>query len=194
MTAAQLLSLAPLALVGLAGIVAMALAPVAPMPAIRGAAAALMALALAVVAALAVAKAAAPYALLADDGLARFGAGLSILAGLGVLAFCRPEAGAREGPALVAIATAGAVALCAAAHSATLFLGLEITTLALIALALLPRGAESVEAGYKLFLMAGAGAAALLLGLAFGYAETGALGLGAWSAGGAVAADRKSVV
>lgn len=188
MTAAQLLSLAPLALVGLAGIVAMALAPVAPMPAIRGAAAALMALALAVVAARAGAEAAAPYALLADDGLARFGAGLSILAGLGVLAFCRPEAGAREGPALVAIATAGAVALCAAAHSATLFLGLEITTLALIALALLPRGAESVEAGYKLFLMAGAGAAALLLGLAFGYAETGALGLGAWSAGGTVAA------
>jgi len=180
MTAGELLSLAPLALVGLAGIAAMALAPLAPMRAIRGAAGALMGAGL-VVALLRVGAEPAPaYALLADDGLARFGGALSILAGLGVLAFVQPEADAREGPALVAIATAGAVALSGATHAATLFLGLEITTLAMIALALLPRRGASVEAAYKFFIMSGVGAASLLLGMSLAFAETGSLMLAEW--------------
>lgn len=188
MTGAEFLSLAPLALTGLAGIAGMALAPVAPVHAVRGVTAALMALALVVALSRAGADAAAPYALMIDDGLARFGTVLALLAGLGVLAFARAEGGAREAPALVAIATAGAVALAGAAHAAVLFLGLEITTLAMIALALLPRTAEATEAGYKLFLMAGAGAAALLLGLAFGFAGSGSLMIDAWPGGGTVAA------
>ena len=180
MTGAQALSLAPLALAGLAGLAAMALAPVARFGAVRGTAAVLLAAALAVLLSRAGAPASAPYALLADDALARFGAGLALLAGLGILAFTAEEEGAREGPALVAIGTAGAVALSGAGHAATLFLGLEITTLAMVALVVLSRRADAVEAGYKLFLLAGIGAAAVLLGSAWLFAATGTLELAGW--------------
>ncbi len=180
MTGAQALSLAPLALAGLSGVVAMALAPVARFGTVRAIAGALLVAALAVLLARAGAPAAAPHALLADDALARFGAGLALLAGLGILAFTDEAEGAREGPALVAIGTAGAVALSGAGHAATLFLGLEITTLAMVALVVLSRRADAVEAGYKLFLLAGIGVAAVLLGSAWLLAATGALELAGW--------------
>lgn len=187
MTGAGLISLAPLALVGLAALIAMAMAPLASMQTIRTTAGVLMAAALAVVFLRASAEAAPAYAILADDGLARIGAGLSILAGLGILAFVSDDGGAREGPALVAIATAGGVALSAATNAAVLILGLEITTLAMIALMLTRRTPDAVEAGYKLFLMAGVSAAALLLGAAFVFADTGSLSLADWAGGGALA-------
>jgi NADH-quinone oxidoreductase subunit N len=78
--------------------------------------------------------------------------------------------------------------LASANHSATLFLGLEVTTLPMVALALMPRTDAAVEAGYKLFLIAGVGAGALLMGLVFGFAASGSLRLDAWSVGGPVAA------
>jgi NADH-quinone oxidoreductase subunit N len=187
MTGAGLISLAPLALVGLAAITAMVMAPLASAGAIRTAAGALMAAALAVVVLRAGTEPAPAYAILADDGLARIGAGLSILAGLGVMAFAREEGGAREGPALVAAATAGGVALSGANNGAVLILGLEITTLAMIAMALMPRTAEAAEAGYKLFLMAGVSAATLLLGAAFAFAATGSLLLADWGGGAGLA-------
>ena len=180
MSGAIFASLAPLAVLGLTVIVALLMAPRLPMQLIRAVTGAGLALAFVLVAAR-WGAAPAPYApLLADDGLARFGAGLTILAGLATLAFLRESDGAREGPALLAIAVAGGVALTGAAHGATLFLGLEIMTLALVALTLLPRTDEAVEAGYKLFLVAGAGAAALLLGIAFALAGTGSLALADW--------------
>ncbi|WP_372892315.1 NADH-quinone oxidoreductase subunit N [Rhodosalinus sp.] len=188
MTGTAFLSLAPLALTGLAGIVGMAMAPVASLRAIRGTTAALMILALAVVALRAGAVPAPAYAILADDALARLGAGLALLAGLGILAFVRDEDGAREGPALVAIAAAGGVALAGATNGAVLILGLEITTLAMVALALLPRSAPAAEAGYKLFLMGGVSAATLLLGAAFAFAGTGSLALADWGGSSGLAA------
>ncbi|MFP4450443.1 MAG: NADH-quinone oxidoreductase subunit N [Rhodosalinus sp.] len=180
MTGAGLISLAPLALAGLAAIVAMVMAPLASLQAIRAVAGALLVAALAVVVLRTGSMPAPAYEILADDALARFGAGLSILAGLGVLAFVQDDGGAREGPALVAIATAGGVALSAANHGAVLIVGLEITTLAMVALTLMPRTAMAAEAGYKLFLMAGVSAATLLLGAAFAFAGTGSLMIDDW--------------
>jgi NADH-quinone oxidoreductase subunit N len=181
MSGGQLLSLAPLALTALAVVVAMVLAPLARMRTVKLATAVVMALAAALLL-WRVGDAPMPaYALLKDDGLARLGGLLSILSGLAILAFVREEDGAKEGPALVAAATAGAVAVCAAAHAGVLFLGLEITTIALIAYAVLPRTAEAVEAGYKVFLMAGVAAASLLLGIAFLFGSTGSLMLADWT-------------
>jgi len=188
MTDGSLWSIAPLALMGLAAVLAMVLAPIQPMPRVRIAAA--VAMALAVVVGLARLRAPeAPYStLLADDMLARLGALLAAAAGLGILSFTRTLCTGREGPALVAIAAAGGAALAGADHGATLFLGLELTTLPMVALALMPRTETAVEAGYKLFLIAGVGAGALLMGLVFGFAASGSLRLDAWSTGGPVAA------
>jgi len=188
MTGEALLSLAPLAMLGLGALVAMVMAPVAEAGTIRATTAALFVAAFLVVVLRLDAPEAVASPLLADDGLARYGAALSILAGLGVLGFARPIGLAREGPALVAIATAGAVALAAASSAATIFVGLEIMTLALVALAIMPRSPEALEAGYKLFLLAGAGAAALLFGIALGLAGSGGVALDAWSGGTPVAA------
>jgi NADH-quinone oxidoreductase subunit N len=188
MTDGSLWSIAPLALLGLAAILAMVLAAIQPMPRVRIAAAVPMALAVGV----ALARLGAPEApysvLLANDMLARLGVLLAAAAGLGIVAFTRTLCTGREGPALVAIAAAGGAALASANHGATLFLGLEVTTLPMVALALMPRTEAAVEAGYKLFLIAGIGAGALLMGLVFGFAASGSLRLDAWSVGGPVAA------
>jgi len=188
MTGGTLWSVAPLALMGLAAILAMVLAPIQPMPRVRLATA--MPLALAIVLGLARLRAPeAPFSvLLADDILARLGALLAAAAGLGILSFTRTICTGREGPALVAIAAAGGAALAGANHGATLFLGLELTTLPMVALALMPRTEPAVEAAYKLFLIAGVGAGALLMGLVFGFAASGSLQVDAWSASGPVAA------
>jgi NADH-quinone oxidoreductase subunit N len=188
MTEGSIWSVAPLALLGLSAILAMVLAPVQPMPRVRIAAAVPMALAVVLMLGR-LGTAEAPISvLLADDGMARLGALLAASAGLGILSFTRTLCTGREGPALVAIAAAGGVALASANHGATLFLGLELTTLPMVALALMPRTEAAVEAGYKLFLIAGVGAGALLMGLVFGFAASGSLRLDAWSVGGPVAA------
>lgn len=171
----------PLAILGVAAVVAMLLAPRGPADAPRLAAATGLALA-----ALAVlwrlGDAPAPMLpLLADDGLARFGTLLAALSGLAVLGFQRSG---REAPALVCIAALGAAALAGAVHVASLFLGLEITSLALIGLFVLPLTAASLEAGYKYLLPGAAGSGALLMGAALAYAATGRLDLMAWHGDG----------
>ncbi|GAA5070706.1 NADH-quinone oxidoreductase subunit N [Roseibacterium beibuensis] len=188
MTDGSIWSVAPLVLLGLAAILSMVLAPIQPTPRVRIAAALPMALAVVIL----LARLGAPEApismLLADDGMARLGSVLAAAAGLGILSFTRTICTGREGPALVAIAAAGGVALASANHGATLFLGLELTTLPMVALALMPRTEAAVEAGYKLFLIAGVGAGALLMGLVFGFGASGSLRLDAWSVDGPVAA------
>lgn len=119
-------------------------------------------------------------ALLADDALARFGAGFAALSGLGALTFLRPGTQGREAPALLAIATLGAAVAAGAQHAATLFLGLELVSLPLIALFAFPLTRPALEAGYKYFVMGGAAAGALLLGMAMVYAATGTLALAGW--------------
>jgi NADH-quinone oxidoreductase subunit N len=193
MSAAEFTALAPLAALGIGALAALVLAPVAGRHVTTGMVAAAMALALAIL----LLRAGAPHgdgALFVDDGLARFGAALAILSGLGALAAGGGGAAVRETPVLLALAVSGAVTLAAAGHGATLFLGLEIMTLALIGLTVAPRTSEAIEAAYKLFLMAGAGAAALLLGMAFLMAEAGTPGLAAWSGEGAVASLGRMLV
>ena len=119
--------------------------------------------------------------LLADDGLARFGTLLAACRRWPYSAFGGPAAKPRRWSASSAL---GAAALSGAVHVASLFLGLEITSLALIGLFVLPLTAASLEAGYKYLLPGAAGSAALLMGAALAYAATGRLDLTAWHVAG----------
>ena len=181
MTPENLMSLGPLALMALTGIATMVLSPFWPARRLHALAGAGFLATLALILLRYGAPEAPATALLADDGVARFGAALVVISGLAALVFLARDRNAREAPALVALGTAGALATVAATHAVTLFLGLEITTLAVVVLLAFPLGAVALEAGYKYFLMAGATAAALLLGLAFGFAATGELGIGIWA-------------
>jgi NADH-quinone oxidoreductase subunit N len=186
--------LVPHAILGITAVLAMLLAPRGPPRMVRGVAAIGLALAaLAVVFRIAEPPAPAP-ALFADDGLARFGTLLASLSGLIVLGFVPARATAREGPALLAIVVLGAAALAAAVHVASLFLGLEIVSLALIGLFVLPLTRGALEAGYKYLLPGAAGSAALLLGAAFAYAGSGRLDLTAWHAAGSLAAPATALL
>ncbi len=182
-------ALLPHIALGLGALAAMLLAPKAPPVAARTAAALGMGLA-ALFAAL---RLGLPEGMavpvLADDGLARFGTLIASLSGLATLVYLRPAPPAREGPALLALATLGAALIAGATHAATLFIGLELVTLSLIALFVLPLTRTALEAGYKLLIMGGAGAAALLMGLAFAYAATGSLELSGWMPGPGLRGD-----
>lgn len=123
-------------------------------------------------------------ALLADDGLSRLAGLLVCLSALGSLAFLHREGPGREGPALLLLATLGGLVLAGASHAASLFLGLELVTLALVALFVLPLTREALEAGYKLLVLGAAAAATLLMGLALAHAATGLAGLSSLSARG----------
>jgi NADH-quinone oxidoreductase subunit N len=177
-------ALLPLAILGLTAVLAMLLAPRGEPDSVRAVAAAGLAMA-AVTTVMRLAAAAEPAApLLADDGLARFGTLLASLSALAALAFVRSDSGAKEAPALVCIVALGAAALSGATHVASLFLGLEIITLALIGLFVLPLTRPALEAGYKFLLPGAAGSAALLLGAALAYADSGRLDFSAWAGGG----------
>ena len=172
--------MAPLVLLGLGAVLAMLAGPLAPRLAARGLAAAGMAAA----ALVAATQGGGGSALLAGDGLARLGTVLAALAGLGALALLRPQETPPEAPALVALACLGAAVLAGATHAATVFVGLELVTLALVALAVGPRTPPALEAGYKLLLLGGVGAAMLLMGLALAYGQTGRLDLEVWATPG----------
>jgi NADH-quinone oxidoreductase subunit N len=132
------------------------------------------------------AASAAPRAvgpLMMVDGLALFVAGLAALLGLacGLLAQATvlrgPDAG-EEYHVLLVLAVLGAAALAAAAHVATLLLGLELLSVSLYGLIAHPvsrRGA--VEAGLKYLVLAGVSSAILVFGMACVYAGTGTLTL-----------------
>ncbi|MGY6410689.1 MAG: NADH-quinone oxidoreductase subunit N [Alkalilacustris sp.] len=174
-------ALGPLIALGTGAVLAMVLAPKAPAWLTRGVAAAGMAVA-AALAALRLGLPPGPsVAILTDDGLARFGILVSSLTGLAALVWLRPAPPAREGPALMSLAALGGALLSGATHAAPFFIGLELVTLALIALFVLPLTRTALEAGYKLLIMGGAGAASLLMGLAFFYAASGTLDLAGWA-------------
>lgn len=174
----QGMGLPPLAVLGLFAVVTMVISPRASDAVVRGLAG------LALVAALILAAGGSggwQPDLLAGDGLGRLGTGLACLSGLAALAILRPATAPPEAPALILLASLGAAVLSDATHAATLFLGLELVTLTLIALTVLPRTDSALEAGYKLLLLGGIGAATLLMGLALGYAGTGDLSLAGWA-------------
>ncbi|RLA96553.1 MAG: NADH-quinone oxidoreductase subunit N [Deltaproteobacteria bacterium] len=80
--------------------------------------------------------------------------------------------------ALVLLASAGMMLMAGAAHLVTLFLGLEIMSIAIYALAgIMREDARSVEAAFKYFLLGAFASGFLLYGMALTYASTGALHL-----------------
>ncbi len=80
---------------------------------------------------------------------------------------------------LVLLAVLGAAVLAASRHFVSLFLGLELLSVALYALISyrLDR-AEAIEAGIKYFVLASASAAFLVFGMALIYAGTGTMDIG----------------
>jgi NADH-quinone oxidoreductase subunit N len=79
---------------------------------------------------------------------------------------------------LLLIATLGCMVLAAATHFATFFLGIEILSVSLYALAAYLRHRDrSVEAGVKYLILAAVSSAFILFGMALVYAETGSLEL-----------------
>jgi NADH-quinone oxidoreductase subunit N len=79
---------------------------------------------------------------------------------------------------LLLLATLGASVLVASSHFASFFLGLEILSVSLYVLIAYPRAnADSVEAGVKYLILAGASSAFLLFGMALIYAQSGTMEL-----------------
>ncbi|MDT8854170.1 proton-conducting transporter membrane subunit [Paracoccaceae bacterium Fryx2] len=178
----------PLVVLGLGAVVAMLLGPRRDRLHARVAAAVTLALAAALTLFRLGMPAVAVTELLVDDGLARFGTLVVCLSGLAGLVFLRPALPAREAPALTLLAALGAAVLCGATHAATVFLGLELVTLSLIAMFVLPLTRPALEAGYKFLILGAAGGATLLFAFALAYAATGRLGLDAWAGGGMLVA------
>jgi len=122
--------------------------------------------------------------LLRIDPSGLFFTGLIILACLVVVVLCHGYYRRREGAwpeelyILVPLAALGAAVLACASHFASLFLGLELLSVALYGLVAYERGAGvSIEAGLKYLVLAGVSAAFLLLGMALVYFELGTLDL-----------------
>jgi NADH-quinone oxidoreductase subunit N len=187
-TAAQLAGLAPLAALAIAAVAAMLAAPLARPAVVRGIAATGLVAAAVLVLARTDLPAAPLGALWTDDGIARFGTVLAALSGLAALVFMRSDGVGREAPALIVLAVTGAVTQAGAAHAASLFLGLEITTLSLVALFAFPLTAPALESAYKLLILSGLASATFLLGIGLLHAETGSLAIAAWHGDGAVMA------
>lgn len=94
-----------------------------------------------------------------------------------------PPAGARtthprceEYYVLLLLATAGAIVLVSSVHFASLFLGLELLSVALYGLVAYARGsALSIEAGVKYLILSGVSSAFVLFGMALIFAELGVM-------------------
>ena len=117
------------------------------------------------------------------DGYAVFYMGLLGFAGtaVGMLALSylkRRQTVADEFYVLLPVATAGALAMVCARHFAALYLGLEVMSVAAYAMIAYLRDSRiGTEAAIKYLLLAAAGAAFLLFGMALVYAEVGSLAL-----------------
>jgi NADH-quinone oxidoreductase subunit N len=120
-------------------------------------------------------------ALLVMDKYALFFMGLIVAASFAValLAYgylANREANPEEFYVLLLVATLGAMILAASTHFASLFLGLEVLSVALYALiAYLADRPLPVEAGIKYLVLAATSAAFLLFGIALVYADLGTM-------------------
>ncbi|MGF1552500.1 MAG: NADH-quinone oxidoreductase subunit N [Paracoccaceae bacterium] len=186
-TAGDLAALAPLGLLGLGAAVALLATPRASGGAVAATAAAFLTLALGTGLArwLGLAGLAPPSpgatasVLMADDPLAAFGLVFACATGLATLAFLAAARG--EAAVLLLLVVLGSAVLAGARHAATLFLGLEIASLSLVALFAYPLDRRGVEAAYKYLLAGGAASAATALGLAYAFAASGGLALADWA-------------
>jgi NADH-quinone oxidoreductase subunit N len=121
--------------------------------------------------------------LLIIDRYSLFFTGLIITASLSVALFAysylKMQGGhSEEFYLLLLIATLGCTVLTGATHFATFFLGIEILSISLYALAAYLRHRDrSVEAGVKYLILAAVSSAFILFGMALVYAETGSMQL-----------------
>ena len=136
---------------------------------------------------LSAAAAAAPRevtALLIIDRYALYYMLLILAAGMAVTAFSyayleRHDGHHEEFYLLVLLASLGCMVLAAATHFASFFLGIEILSVSLYALAgYLRHNDRSVEAGVKYLILAAVSSAFILFGMALVYAESGSLAFG----------------
>ncbi len=117
------------------------------------------------------------------DAYAAFFAALIVFAGAATSLFAihhLPEQEAEHGEfyVLLAFSVAGALAMVAATDLVTLFLGLEVMSLAVYVLCACRKGSPfATESGMKYFVLGGFASAFLLLGIAFLYGATGSLNL-----------------
>jgi len=115
-----------------------------------------------------------------DDAFARFGKVGILLAGAAVLLMSAPYMERRalmrfEFPVLVALATVGMMTMVSAGDLMTLYMGLELQSLALYVITAFRRdSARSTEAGLKYFVLGALSSGLLLYGasLTYGYAGT----------------------
>ncbi len=117
--------------------------------------------------------------LLEIDPFARFFLGLILLSAgiVAVLSYSyleKHEGHREEFYLLLLLASLGCTILAAAAHFASFFLGIELLSVSLYALAAyLRHSPRSVEAGVKYLILAAVSSAFILFGMALVYAETG---------------------
>jgi NADH-quinone oxidoreductase subunit N len=119
--------------------------------------------------------------LLIVDRYALFYTGLIVAAGFSVAAlsysyFEKHEGHREEFYLLLLLATLGCTVLSAATHFASFFIGIELLSVSLYALAAYLRHSDkSVEAGVKYLILAAVSSAFILFGMALLYAETGSM-------------------
>ncbi len=122
--------------------------------------------------------------LLIIDGYALFYSVLILIAGFAAasLSFSyleKHQGNHEEFYLLLVLATLGCIVLAAASHFASLFLGVEILSVSLYALAAYQRHRQrSMEAGVKYLILAAVSSSSILFGMALIYAETGSLKFG----------------
>jgi NADH-quinone oxidoreductase subunit N len=115
------------------------------------------------------------------DGFGTFITGLLVLSTLAVVMisyayFEQREERKEEYYILLLLATLGAAMLVISKHFVSLFLGLEILSVALYSMiAYLRKREKSDEAGIKYLILAAFSSAFMLLGMAFVYSETGSM-------------------
>ncbi len=119
--------------------------------------------------------------LLIIDHYALYYMGLILFAGFAVAALAYSYLDIHDGHheefyLLLLLATLGTAVLVASRHFASLFLGIEILSVSLYALAAYLRHSDrSIEAGVKYLILAAVSSAFILFGMALVYAETGSM-------------------
>lgn len=110
--------------------------------------------------------------------MALFGLAAAAIGMISLSYFKKHEPAADEYYVLLPLATAGAFAMVCARHFASFYLGLEVMSVALYTMIAYVRGSRiGTEAAIKYLVLAAAGAAFLLFGMALVYAELGTLAL-----------------
>lgn len=118
------------------------------------------------------------------DGLSAISSGLVLFASLCVAILAYPyftmnTVSAREFSILLMLATLGCLVIVSSSHFASLFLGIELVSIPLVAMVAYQRGSPiGIEAGFKYLILAGVSSAVLLFGIALLYAESGSLVFG----------------